>query len=346
MKVFFPVSPFAKQQAHRGVGRYTTWLQEYLRQIPDLEIVNQQKEADIVHYTFFDLFTRSLRFFKPRKPVIITIHDLTPLLFPTDFPVGKRGKFNLFWQRRRARRADLIITDSQASKNDIVKLFKIPERKIEVIYLAANPNLTPANSEEIKKIRSQYQLPKTYLLYVGDLNFNKNLRQLIKTLKFLSDQIHLVMVGKNFYPHHIPEWQAIEEQLHLSEVEQRVTFLTKIDNDAELSALYTGALAYIQPSYYEGFGLPILEAMRAQTPVICHPNSSLTEVASQFALFSASLQARDFAACVNQVLEWSEEERTRRLKKAAAWEKHFTWERTAAQVYQTYKLALNPLKPT
>lgn len=345
MKVFFPISPFAKQQAHRGIGRYTAWLQEYLSKIPDFTMVDNQKEADLAHYTFFDLFTRSLRFFKPKKPVVITIHDLTPLLFPTDFPVGKRGKFNLFWQRRRARQADLIITDSQASKNDIVRLFKIPETKVEVIYLAANPQLAPATPEAIKKIRTQYQLPKTYLLYVGDINFNKNLRQLIKTLKFLPDKIHLVMVGKNFYPHPVPEWHAIEEQLHLSEVEQRVTFLTKIDGDAELSALYTGALAYIQPSYYEGFGLPILEAMRAQTPVICHPNSSLIEVASQFALFSTSLQARDFATCVNQVLEWSEEERARRLRKAAAWEKNFTWDRTAAQVHQVYKLALNSPKP-
>lgn len=343
-KVYFPESPFAKHQAHRGVGRYTLWLEEALQKIPQFALVEKASEADLLHYTFFDLFVRSLKPPK-KKPFVVTVHDLTPLVFPRDFPVGKRGKINLFFQKKRLRQAALIMTDSQASKNDIVKYFKIPENKVNVVYLAANSAFAPATAEQIKNVRLKYHLPQQYLLYVGDINFNKNLRQLIKTLKFLPDEIQLVMVGKNFFPHEIPEWYAIEEQLHLSEVEKRVLFLNQITSDTELAALYSGALAYLQPSYYEGFGLPILEAMQAQTPVICQPNSSLAEVAGQAAVFSDGLQGRDFAAAVEEVLHWTPEERHRRLKKAAAWAKNFTWDKTAHQVYQLYQLALTPPVP-
>ncbi len=342
MKIYFPPSPFAKKQAHRGVGRYSTWLQESLLAQTELEIVDKASQADLIHYTFFDLFTRSLHPPRPKKPWVITIHDLIPLLFPQDYPVGKRGKFNLFFQKRRARRADLIITDSESSKKDIARLLQISPGNIEVIYLAANPNLGPTSPTQDKNVREKYHLPKNYLLYVGDINFNKNLRQLIKALKFLPKKIHLVMVGKNFIPQNIPEWQAIDTQLNLSEVRDRVIFLDKISSDLELSSLYHASLAYIQPSYYEGFGLPLLEAMRAGTPVICHDNSSLKEVAGQVTVFSQSLQAHDFASAVETVITWTPEQRQKHLAKAAAWEKNFTWQQTAAQVHQAYKILLLP----
>ncbi len=340
MKVYFPISPFAKQQAHRGVGRYDTWLKESLMNLSDFQIVTDPHQADLFHYTFFDPFVRSLKPPKHKCPFVVTIHDLTPLVFPRDFPAGRRAHFNLFWQTRSARQADFIITDSQASQHDISQIFSLPTEKIKVVYLAANPNLKPASLAQIKNLRVKYSLPSRYLLYVGDINFNKNLRQLIKTLKFLPPNIHLVMVGKNFFPHEIPEWYAIQEQLHLSEVENRVIFLNQIASDLELSALYTGALAYIQPSYYEGFGLPVLEAMRSGTPVICHRNSSLIEIGGQVAVFSQSLQARDFAAAVQEVLAWTPEQRQNRLNKAYAWEKNFTWSSTAEQVYQIYSQVL------
>lgn len=337
LKVFFPVSPYAQQQAHRGVGRYTTWLKDYLENFADLQVVDHAQPAEIIHYTFFDLFTPSLKSWPKEKKVVITIHDLTPLRFPNYYPVGVRGKINLWSQKKQAQKADLILTDSQSSKNDIHQLFGIKEDKIQVIYLAANPELQPVTPEQIKKVRSLYHLPAHYLLYVGDINFNKNLPQLIKTLKFLPSQIHLLMVGKNFRPQAIPEWQAIEDQLHLSEVEERVIFLDKIRSESELSALYTGAIAYVQPSFYEGFGLPILEAMRCQTPVICAKNSSLPEVAGEQALYADSTQSRDFATQVEKVLAWPEAKRQSWLKQAAAWEKNFTWENTAAQVHSAYR---------
>lgn len=336
LNVFYPTSRFAKLQAHRGVGRYTAWLQEYLAAFADLNLQATASDAQIIHYSFFDLFTRSLRPFSRAQSVVITIHDLTPLLFPADFPVGHRGRLNLSWQKFFARRARLILTDSQASKTDIVKLFQIPAEKIKVVYLAANPDLAPATSEQIKNVRAQYHLPANYLLYVGDINFNKNLRQLIKALKFLPSKINLVCVGKNFVAKDIPEWHALEEQIHLSEVESRVIFLTQISSNSELSALYSGALAYIQPSYYEGFGLPILEAMRCKTPVVCQRNSSLPEVAGDFAVYSDSLQAHDFAEAVKVILAWPENKRQQWLRQAYNWQTQFTWERTATQVHDVY----------
>ncbi len=334
--IYVPVSQFAKLQNHRGIGRYTVYLQEYLQKFIDLNFDCQKNEAQIVHYHFFDLFTRSLSHKKSRQKLIVTIHDLIPLLFPQHFPVGHKGKLNFLWQKYQVKKADLIIADSLASKNDIMDILKIPADKIRVIYLAANPQLKVASSTMIRATLEQYHLPADYILYVGDINFNKNLRQLIKTLKFLPTKIHLVCVGKNFTPQEIPEWQALEEQLHLSEVENRVIFLNQIGSDEQLSALYTGALAYIQSSFYEGFGLPILEAMRCHCPVICHRNSSLPEVAGEFALYADSPQARDFATQVEEVLSWSKEKRKAWTKKAFDWQENFNWDKTATQTRQAY----------
>jgi len=174
---------------------------------------------------------------------------------------------------------------------------------------------------------------------VGDINHNKNLTQLIKTLKYLPREIKLVCVGKSFFPQDIPEWQNIEKQLALSDVAGRVKFLIDIlgDDPEELSAIYYGALAYIQPSIYEGFGLPILEAMQCQTPVICGQNSSLPEVTGKYALTVTKETAQEFAKQVEEVLTWSKNHRQEFLKEAANWAKKFSWEKTAKKTIKLYQ---------
>ncbi|MDR0462629.1 MAG: glycosyltransferase, partial [Pseudomonadales bacterium] len=278
MKIYYPTSHLAKKQAHRGVGRYGTLLQSALSKIKAIQVVKSEQKAEIVHYTYFDLFFNSLKKLTNWQQTVVTVHDTIPLLFPDEYRPGFRGRLALICQKSKLRKVGAVITDSEASKKDIVKYLGVKEEKVKVVYLAADPDLEPADESTIAKIRKKYKLPTTYVLYVGDINYNKNLPQLIKAMKFLPKNISLVMVGKNFKPAPIEQWQAIEEQLHLSEVEKQVRFLNNVDDQDDLAAIYGGALCYVQPSLAEGFGLPLVEAFSCGVPVICSENSSLVEV--------------------------------------------------------------------
>jgi glycosyltransferase involved in cell wall biosynthesis len=346
IKVLLDDSPMRDGNAIRGVGAYTKFLAQFLGKDKNLDLALAREKrtdfkAEIIHYPFFDLFFSTLPVIK-RSKTIVTIHDVIPLLFPKHYLVGKKGILALIRQKLALRNVDAVITDSENSKTDIAKYLRFPLEKIQVIYLAANPELKAASQQEIASVIRKYKLPKKYLLYVGDINYNKNIPQLIKTIKFLPKDIKLVCVGKNFRPQNIPEWQAIEAQLALSNVAERVKFLTEIggEGSADLAAIYSGALAYIQPSLYEGFGLPILEAMTCQTPVICANNSSLPEVALNKAIVVEEAKAENFALAVEEILAWKKTERENFIKLAAAHAKKFTWLKTAKATAAVYKEVL------
>lgn len=335
IRVYFPTSKIDKFQVHRGVGRYRQWLLEAFREKKILP-VSQPDCSEIHHYLFFDLYRRALKKPPVGQKLVITVHDLIPLIFPEHYPVGWRGKLAFKHQRRYLQRADLIIADSQATKNDLEKIFHLNKDKIKVVYLAANPNLSLPSKVEIEKTRKELNLPAKYLLYVGDINYNKNLPQLIKALKFLPSELELVMVGKNFTPSPIVEWQNIQEQLDLSMVRSRVHFFTNIKDDKLLSAIYAGAIAYVQPSLYEGFGLPILEAYRCGCLVVCPKNSSLPEVAGRAAFYANSCQAQELANTIKRVLKLSESAKQKHLEAGFAQERQFSWQQTAEQVQLLY----------
>lgn len=347
IKVLLDTSPLNNAHAIRGVGNYTRFLSEELAKIPQLELLRASQQPaqfrpDIIHYPFFDLFFATLPWWK-RAKTVLTIHDVIPLIFPHFYPVGYRGRLAFWHQRIALQSVDCIITDSLASQADIHHYFHVPLQKIRVIPLAGNPQLQPVSEKILQQVRHRLHLPKTYVVYVGDINYNKNIPQLIKTLKYLPREIHLVCVGKNFAPQDIPEWQWIESQLALSNVQQRVHFFTDIlgDDFETISALYQAALAYIQPSLYEGFGLPILEAMQCRTPVICAQNSSLPEVAGKNAFLVEHADAQEFAQAVLQIQAWSKTARETWVKKAQQWAGHFSWAHTAQQTFAVYQELLN-----
>jgi len=265
------------------------------------------------------------------------------LIFPKEYKSGLKGKLKLKKQKLALKSAAAIITDSQASKDDIVKHLGISEKKIFVIYLAANPNLKSQDEDLINKVKAKNNLPSKYILYVGDINYNKNIPQLIKMMKYIEDtDIKLVCLGRNFTAQEIPEWKWIETQLALSDVTNRVIFLNNVLTESidELAAIYSGALLYIQPSLYEGFGLPILEAMQCRTPVVCSNNSSLIEVGGEVAVFSEP-NAEDFANKVTDVLNWSKTKRETNIRAAYKWSQNFSWEKTAKETLDVYKKVLN-----
>jgi glycosyltransferase involved in cell wall biosynthesis len=345
MKVFISATPLHTGHAIRGVGKYTRLLIESLSQLTDLEISTippkpEEPPVDLIHYPFFDLFWKTLNV--PKKtPVVVTIHDVIPLVFPKQYLPGWKGKWALHQQKKTLKKVAAIITDSEISKQDIVKHLGVPAKKISVVYLAADPALSKPTPLEVLRVRRQYHLPSKYVLYVGDINYNKNIPQLIKMMKFLPSSVHLVCLGKNFRPQPIPEWQWIETQMAMSDVTNRVHFITTIEahQQSELAAIYNGATAYIQPSLYEGFGLPVLEAMQCYTPVVAAATSSLIEVAGKHALFAAPT-AEDLAQQVEKILEWSDSARKTHCRAAAKWAQTFSWSRVANETLQVYHNAL------
>lgn len=346
IKVLLNDSPLQNANAIRGVGAYTKFLAKYLAKNKSIELAltshkNLDFKAEITHYPFFDLFFSTLPLINKGK-TIVTIHDVIPLFYPKYYPVGKKGLLALLRQKVALKSVNAVITDSNNSKTDIAKYLKFPLDKIHVVPLAANPEIKVSNQDEILKARKKHKLPKKYLLYVGDINYNKNIPQLVKTLKFLPKDVKLVCLGKNFTPQDIPEWKAIEAQIALSDVSNRIKFITTLSSGetTELAAIYSGALAYIQPSLYEGFGLPVLEAMRCHVPVVCVNNSSLPEVALNKAVMVEEAKAENFALAIENILAWSKENREKFIKQAAVHASKFTWEKTAKATVAVYEEVL------
>lgn len=347
MKILIETSPLSGAHAIRGIGTYTRLLVEQLETLDEVEVKRtatldkgEKFQADITHYPFFDLFFATLPIGLSKKTVV-TIHDVIPLRYPEYYPPGIKGKLRFEKQKLALKTVSAIITDSHSSKLDIVEYLGVPEDKVFVVYLAANPSLVAQKDEIIRRIGRKYKLPKEYVLYVGDINYNKNIPQLIKMLKFLPERVHLVCVGRNFIEQDIPEWRWIETQLALSDVSKRVHFLTDVRGDAtdDLSAIYSGSLCYLQPSLYEGFGLPILEAMQCRTAVVSTNTSSLPEVGGEFAVYTGT-KAEELAEGVEEVLEWSKTKREQKIREAYAWSQKFSWKKTALDTLAVYREVL------
>ncbi len=343
--VIIDTTPLGTASAGRGIGMYTRMLSEALEKLDECSVLHSSTEISptlptVQHYPFFDLYFPTLPFLH-RWPSVVTIHDVIPLKFPDQYAAGKKGALNFIRQKAALSRVDAIITDSYASKVDIVELLGVPAKKVSVIYLAGNAHMQPVEKSMLKQVKIKYQLPDQYICYVGDINFNKNIPALIKALRYLPEHISLVCVGSAFTPAQIPEWKAIESQVALTDVANRILFLNSIGRDevTALSAIVQQALCYVQPSLYEGFGLPVLEAQQCGTPVVVAKNSSLAEVGGSDVVYSTET-SESLAAGVLTVLNWSAAAREKHTRAGKLWARRFTWDRVAQQTLEVYKTVL------
>ncbi len=345
MNILIDTSPLTSGHAARGIGAYTRFLVSALQQRGDITVLaepftkRKNRQADVVHFPFFDLFFASLP--STRLPTVVTIHDVIPLQFPAQYPVGFKGRFAHLRQLNKLGGIKLIVTDSQTSKDNIVDLLGVPAEKIVVVHLAANPLLFPTSSNESNSVKRKHGLRSPYILFVGDINYNKNLPELIKAFRYLPSELQLVLLGKNFKEQDIPEWQAIERQIAAVGMVDRVRFLTNIpsENVAELSAVYSGAECYVQPSLEEGFGLPVLEAMRCGTPVVASNCGAHLEIGGESTWF-VDPEAESIAGGVKAVLSLSATERETVIAAGRQWEKRFSWENVAESMIRVYTKAL------
>lgn len=346
MKIAIDKGPLASGDSIRGIG---TYVGEITRHLKNVDVVDLSKsdlsKYDIVHFTRFHPFFICLPFSKPKgTKFVLTIYDLIPLIYPKHYPPGIRGW--LKWQINKfliRKNVDAVITISETSKKDICRFIGIDPRKVFVTYLAPRPifkNLEtparPAGGGNWKlEVKKRYGLPNRFALYVGDINYNKNISSLIKACRIA--KIPLVISGK----------QAVDvENMDLSHAELKhlknidwtgVTRLGYI-SDEDLCSVYNLASVYVQPSFYEGFGLPMVEAFACGTPVVASKTQALVEIGDGGPLYADAGSPAEMAEKIKNILDDPKQKKTATdngLKRA----KEFSWDATARKTQEVYEKA-------
>jgi glycosyltransferase involved in cell wall biosynthesis len=232
--------------------------------------------------------------------------------------------------------ADRIIAISEQSKQDVVDYYGIPAEKIAVCYLSCDHQFEKSSDDATKqKVRQQYGLPDNFLLYVGSIIERKNLLTICKALFLLRNEIKLplVVIGKGG-----KYKEQVKSYITQNGLQDRIIFLNEagsVRND-DLPVVYQLASALIYPSSFEGFGLPLLEAMWSGLPVITSPVSSLPEVTGEAAIYTDPINAEEMAESIRRVLK-EPGLAERLIKKGKERALQFTADKIAASVIQQYK---------
>lgn len=341
MKIAFNVSPLQNDNSNRGIGSYINLLLASLNKLANsdfqiIEFTNEMpKNIDIVHYPFFDPFFLTLPI-KKDKPTVVTVHDLIPLKFSDKFPRGIRGELKWQIQKNSLKMCQTIITDSQNSKKDINEITGINLDKITVVPLAASEDFKPINDQLIlDKIQSRYHLPKKYLLYVGDVNWNKNISGLLKAYAAIGNEFKLVLVGGSFLKNSLSEVKEINKIIDDLGITNNIIKLGFVP-DADLVAVYNLASVYIQPSFYEGFGLPVLEAMSCGCPVLSSNKSSLPEIGGNAIGYFDPENTTEMSSNLISMME-DVKLRNELRKKGLIQAKKFSWDKTAKETLKVYE---------
>ncbi|MEM9888132.1 MAG: glycosyltransferase family 1 protein [Bacteroidota bacterium] len=272
----------------------SAWLKAYWRSFSIKEDL-RQKNIQIYHGLSHEI---PFGIQKTGIKSVVTIHDLIIRRYPEYFPFLDRQIYNQKF-RYACEQADRIIAISKNTKKDIINYYQIPASKIQVIYQTCHERfkqIFPAT--HLEKIRLRYQLPNHFLLYVGSIIPRKHLKEIVEAVALLPDdlQIPLVVVGDGkAYK------KEVVERISSLQMTSKVYFLNP--QYADLPAIYQLAQLFIYPSAYEGFGLPILEALYAQTPVIAARTSSLPEAGGEGAYYVDEISAERLAAAITLLLE-------------------------------------------
>jgi glycosyltransferase involved in cell wall biosynthesis len=267
---------------------------------------------------------------------IITIHDLAFLKYP-DVTDDKTYKHHTTWLPYSIERADHIIAVSNQTKDDIISFYKVPEDKISITYLATDCSINQSNLKDFNIIKDRYQLPNQYLLYVGTLEPRKNIPYMLEAYSIAKRKYQiphkLVIVGKKGW-----KYESIFQTIERNKLENDIIF-TGFVKDEDLPVIYSGARVFLFPSIYEGFGLPVLEAMKCGLPVITTNISSLPEVAGDAGILipldDVSYFADQIFELVNDDEKWKHYSQLS-LNRAS----QFSWDRTALETIDVYKKVL------
>lgn len=230
-------------------------------------------------------------------PSIVTIHDLIFLRFPQYFGRIDRWIYT-FKCRYACKNADRIIAISECTKRDIVAFFNTPPEKIDVVYQSCDDSFKiPADISSKAIVKEKYGLPDQFILSVGTIETRKNLVTLIRALKDVNQNYHLVVIGKK-----TPYMKQVEHELDQHNLRHRVTFLSNIPFQ-DLPLIYQLASVFVYPSVYEGFGIPIIEALYSGVPVVAATGSCLEEAGGPGSIYVAPYDDQALCKAINKVLD-------------------------------------------
>ncbi|HOQ33100.1 MAG TPA: glycosyltransferase family 1 protein [Candidatus Hydrogenedens sp.] len=351
-----------------GTGRYTEELIKALINIPEelqillpssrplsvssdkLSILPLPNNRYITRFIQFFLLKKYFKEFQPdivhypatygyklgNVPHITTVHDLAFLENPHWFPIH----YQWFYKKRveeTIKFSHRIITDSFFSAKEIQKHYSINKDKIDVIYLGINDFFKPQTKEQIETIKNKYNLPQKYILYAGTLEPRKNIPSLIEAWSNIANKIDndLVIIGRTGW-----KTDTIEQSINKSKYKERIHRLGYI-SDEDLSVIISGADIFIYLSFYEGFGLPPLEAMSCGTPVIASNCGSLHEILGDKAVLVDPYNIQHIAEAIYYLCEDSTK-RQELSQNGIVYTNNFTWQKTAQKTLEIYKKCLDP----
>ena len=312
-KTFFPNTSFGlKNNITRKLNKKNIKISS--------DIIARQN-YDLIHPTYYETYFIELL---GNKPFVLTIHDMTYEVFPNLFGTNdKTAEYKKFL----AAKAGKIITISQNTKKDIIKFYNIEESKIIITPLANS--LFPKNIEHLK-----INLPEKYLLYVGSRKAYKNFGNLLVASKTILNEFNDIFIvcagGGNF---------SKEEQYKIKELGLANKVKHFSINDQTLQYFYSNALAFIFPSLYEGFGIPILEAFACKCPVLLSNTSSFPEVAGEAGLYFDPENIESIQGAIKKIIT-NEKARKELISAGSIKLKEYSWEKTAAQTKLVYESVL------
>jgi glycosyltransferase involved in cell wall biosynthesis len=326
-------------------GKLPQYEKERIKSIPTLKFTPQgifQKAISPFWLNFvlpkylekykIDLFF-SPNHFLPLKKIkpksIVVIHDVFHKIDKNFHPLYYRKYADLLLKRA-VKYTELIVTISESSKRDIIRFYNVPEEKIKVIYEAAEEIFQPRNLSEFEKIklREKYNLPEKFILYIGVLEKRKNIDGIIKIADLIKDKTEtpIFLFGRIGY----------EGNQYIKEIKKRRNIQYKgfVENQ-DLPYIYNLATIFLFPSFYEGFGLPVLEAMQSGVPVLTSNTSSLPEIVGEAGLMHEPRDFENFAKDIIKLLEdrnFYDKMKNKGLEQA----KKFSWKKTTIEVVDLF----------
>lgn len=327
----------SKKKSYNFKGNYKEIRLPFFTSIPrkliigffTLEKICRQEKLDILH----DTGQIGPYFSKSKTKRVLTIFDLSAFYYPEAF-TKVTASYSKFLPLV-AGNVDKIMTISQNSKKDIIKFLKIPPNKVAVTYLGTESHFEPIKDRIVlKQIRKKLDLPSSFILFVGTIEPRKNIPFLIrgfaKVRKKLNHDLKLVIAGKMGW-----EKKSIFDLPKQLSIEKDVFFLGNIEIK-DLPALYNSAMIFVYPSLYEGFGLPLLEAMACGCPVITSNTSSLPEIAGEAAILINPNKERELIEAIRDVINNKRLKQTL-IKKGFIQAKKFSWKHCAQETLEIYQ---------
>jgi len=290
-----------KLSSVRGIGRYLQILKESFEGefefVSDLSSIIHHQESIFIN-PFLNFLQPPLTLRRIAKKQIAVIHDLIPLKYPSHYPAGIKGSLYIFLNKLTLKNYDLIITDSEASKLDIINILGIQENKIKVIYPCLPINFL--NQKSNVKDQNDKLKNKNYAIYVGDATWNKNLVNLAKAIKIAD--IPIIFVGKVFKNTSIshPWHKELNEFMQLVKDDKRFVFPGFVA-DNELIKLYKQSLLNILPSRDEGFGFSFVESAQFDCPSLLSDILVLREISDGKAIFFDQNNPEDIAEKIKMI---------------------------------------------